>query len=521
MTRLWASFAITTILLCAGAAAALHAWWLLPNHDNEFCLVVAGRILDGGTYMTEFQDPNPPLIMLMNIPPVLAARLTGLDVYTCFSLYVGMLIMAALWASAAPLTACLGCDGGPDGAGVAVTLALCAVVLAFVPGYEFGQREHLFIILFLPFLLWAAARAVAGPARLGGVDLALIVAGAIGSMMKPFFLLVPLCLLGLRVAGPEGWRALRDPAVAVFTLVAALYALLIVVLFPAFLEAAVLQRAVYYAWGESWATVIEHTQPAVWPLCLLIVATTLTPTLIPLGPATRSALSHCVVAALACLALAILQKRGLRYHMLPAQQLSLVGLAVVAAAMLPRLRRRHAVALPALTMVAVTGTATAMSLARPYLDLAAMPRSRFQSDPLLSALRDTAPGQPVLLLTGGFLMGFPSVAGVALGASSVGQVLLPGTVTLSRGDAADRARAEALRPRVVGQLVNDLQRFRPTVVAVDRRRARQALPADFDILAYYESDPRFRTEWAAYRLAETVPGWDLYRRDPAGEADQE
>jgi len=517
MRRLWVLLAIATAVVCVAVAVAMHVWWMLPNHDNEFCLVVAERILDGGTYMTDFQDPNPPLIMLMNIPPVLAAQLTGWDIYTCFSIYVGVLILLALWGSARPLAACLG--SGPDASvsGVALAVALCAVVLAFTPGYEYGQREHLFTILFLPFLLWASVRAVSGPTRLTTLDVALIVAGAIGSMMKPFFLLVPLCLLALRVAGPERWRAMRDPAVTVFALVVMLYVLLIVMVFPEFLEAAVLQLAVYSAWGQSWATVIDRAQQAVWPLCLLVVVAMLA----PVRESKRSTLVHCIVAAMACLAIAVAQKRGLRYHMLPAEQLSLAGLAVMAAAMLPRLRRRHALAFPALTMMAMTGTATAMSLTGPYLDLASVPRSRFEGDPLLSALRDRAHGQPVMLLTGGFLMGFPSLAEVELGASSVGQVLLPGTVILSRGNAAERAQAESLRPYVVAQLVNDLQRFRPTIVAVDRRPARQALPADFDILAYYASDPQFRKEWAAYRMVATVSGWDLYRRDKVSGRDDE
>ena len=513
LSRAGDAFAVVGCVGIVGAAVALHVLWLLPNHDNAWYLIAARRMLAGGDYMVDFADPNPPLIMLLNMPPVLLARATGMAAYSCFSLYVGLLILVSLALAARPMAACLAEEGGFTG----VALVACAAVLGLLPGYDFGQREHLFSTLFLPFLFWAAARAVNGPARLGVADVVVVVLGAAGSVIKPFYLLVPGVLFVFRLAGREGWRALGDPAVFVFAGVVGLYGGFVLLAYPSFPEAAALQGAVYAVWDRSWAAVLDSGRDAVAPLVLLAVLAMLAPVRARL----RMALWHCVAGSAACLALALLQKRGWVYHWLPTMQLALFGLAALVSVLLARLRQSRATSAiaagPAFGLLVAIGLASAMLMLRPYGELASTTRARYAADPLFTWLRETVPGRKVMLLTGGFLMGFPEMADVELGASAPGQVLLPGTVQLGMGGPAQRARAAALRPVVVAQLVGDLERFRPDVVAVDRRHAKQALPDDYDVLGFYADDARFRMVWSGYAPAGSVPGWDLYRRKaPAG-----
>jgi hypothetical protein len=94
-------------------------------------------------------------------------------------------------------------------------------------------------------------------------------------------------------------------------------------------------------------------------------------------------------------------------------------------------------------------------------------------------------------------------------------VLLPGAAALARAGAADRAEAARLRAAAIGMALRDLERFRPDVVAVDRREEMQAMPPGFDVLGFYAADPGFQRAWAAYRLVRSIPGWDFYARAPA------
>jgi len=123
-------------------------------------------------------------------------------------------------------------------------------------------------------------------------------------------------------------------------------------------------------------------------------------------------------------------------------------------------------------------------------------------------------GKSVLLLTAGYQFGFPSLAGVTVGAREPGQALLPGVVRLlaQAHTPAQQARADALRQLAVQQLVDDLDRYKPQIVAVDTNHIKQALPDDFDMLRFYDSDAGFRQAWSAYRPLEQIEGWDLYAR---------
>jgi hypothetical protein len=221
---------------------------------------------------------------------------------------------------------------------------------------------------------------------------------------------------------------------------------------------------------------------------------------------------RCLWLASACaLGVAILQKKGWAYQMLPSVEIAAVGFVIAAAAMAPRLR------LPAerlrTAMVLATIGVFGMALAlRPVDEALADTKVRFASQPLIRTLHEFAAGRKVMLLTSGLQEGFPSLAGVQLAARHPGQPMLPGTVRLEAGSQRDRARASALRQVLIGLVLHDMRHYHPDIVAVDRNADKQALPADFDILAWFLADPAFRKAWADYHLVRQAPGWDFYGR---------
>jgi hypothetical protein len=212
--------------------------------------------------------------------------------------------------------------------------------------------------------------------------------------------------------------------------------------------------------------------------------------------------------------LALLQKKGWNYHFLPTMELAEFVLAGTVAAVLPRLGWRPGSQLSAAAVcMAVVAQAGVLAL-RPFEECVfTFTRPRFLATPLVGTLARSFRGDSVLLLTGGFQPGFPSLAGVRLGSRAPGQVLLPGAVRLAEAKAADKSVAATVRSRAIAVAVEDLEHYRPDVVGVDRNAVKQALPEDFDVLAFYLSDPGFRQAWSAYRLTTSIPGWDLYTRD--------
>ena len=75
--------------------------------------------------------------------------------------------------------------------------------IALLPAYSFSQREHLTAVLFLPRLLWFAAREAGWRQPLNTRCLITLLLAAVGVLIKPFFLIVPAILVLLRSAVTE------------------------------------------------------------------------------------------------------------------------------------------------------------------------------------------------------------------------------------------------------------------------------------------------------------------------------
>ncbi|MFT8245516.1 hypothetical protein [Roseomonas sp. BN140053] len=483
-------------------AVALHAVQMMPNHDNGWLLIAAERLLAGGTYRHDFVEPNPPLIIFLNVPAILLARLLGIATYTAFSLYVGGLILLSALLACRFLTVLLKPEGGLTGP----VLIGYVAILALEPGYEFGQREHLFTVLFVPGLLWFALRETGEEGRLDTATLLAIGLASVAVLIKPFYLVLAAALFGLRLFRLRSWRTILDPAAAMLVAAGLLYAATILLAYPEYLEEARMQGQVYFAWDRDWRTVLLASKDAVGALCLALALAALA----PVPARVRTVLLHLALVAAGLLAVALLQKKGWTYHLLPVVEISLIALLLLAAILLPRLAAPPR--LPALVALAAILLETAFLALRPASEVTYAARAHFRDTPLIATLQRLAAGQSYLMLTGGYLWGVPGLIDATLGARGLGQVFLPGAAQLAAGNADSRARAAALYPFVVQELVGDLERFRPAIVAVDRRQHRQGLPESFDILRYYGDAESFRRAWASYRLVESQGGWDFYRR---------
>lgn len=496
---------LASILAVVGAALALHVWWFAPNYDVDWLLIAARRMLDGGSYLSDFDEVTPPLVLVLMAPASALARLSGADPYVLFAILVCLLILLSLWLSTPIVYWCL--SGHP--ATRRVALVGMAVVLALEPGFRFGQREHLMVILLLPGLLWYAAREAGRPSPLTPTAWLCLALAALGLLIKPYYLAIAGVLLLVRLFQTRDWRlALFDAPVGVLAAAVALLALMVAFLFPEYLEEVRLENQTYGGFATGWLHVLVVYQEAIAACCIIALLAEL----VAVPPSTRLVLRCLWLSATCALAIAILQKKGWAYHMLPAVELAGIGLVIVAAALAPRLRlpAERLRAATVLAMIGLFGLALAL---RPVDEALADSKARFAAQPLIKTLQQVAAGQKVMLLTSGLQLGFPSLAGVELGARHPGQPMLAGTVKLETGSERDRARATQLRQVLIGLTLQDIRHYQPDIIAVDRNVDKQALPDDFDVLAWYLTDPAFRRAWAGYRLVKQAPGWDFYARE--------
>lgn len=486
------------IAVLIAAACLAHAGWMLQNHDADWMFIAARRMVMGGHYVRDFNEVTPPMILIVLAPAAAVANLTAYPGYPVFLAYMGLLIAISLLLLRPTLRALLGANPRAD-----LVLVLTAIILTFEPGYEFGQREHVFLVLFLPGLLWYLARDPGQ--RLSPHQWTCLILAAAAVMIKPYYLLVPAVLLGLRFIETRSWRVVLETPSIVFAAAAALYLAVVLLIFPEYLTEARMQENIYFAWNRWWVTVLEFGRDSVAALCLAAAIAWLTPFLAPVGRVLR----RLCVTSLCCVVVVLWQRKGWPYHYLPALEIAAFALAVA----IPALWDRRAGGRPVIAAIALLAAFLAL---RPLQEAIGTTQARYASHPLIRGLHDRAAGQTVMLLTSGMQMGFPSLAGVEVGASHPGQVLLAGVAQLEQGDAAARARAAPLRETGIAMAVADIQRFKPRFIAVDLRAARQGMPDHYDLFGHYMASPTFREVWAGYRLDAHFEGWDLYRRAEGG-----
>ncbi|HTH18332.1 MAG TPA: hypothetical protein VL974_16860, partial [Magnetospirillum sp.] len=139
-------------LLAVLAASMAYRSLQLPNHDASWFAYVAARLQEGVSFYDRFVDPNWPIAAYAMAPAGFLWR-HGVDMGTAIN---GQTHLAA----ALSLLLCVGVlrqSGLPPLRQAGLLLAIAAAELA-LPQTDFGQREHLFIMLLLPYLVLAGLR---------------------------------------------------------------------------------------------------------------------------------------------------------------------------------------------------------------------------------------------------------------------------------------------------------------------------------------------------------------------------
>lgn len=157
------------------------------NHDCALLLQCGEMILDGRVPYIDYVELNSHMAHYIHIPPVLLSRALGTALPGTYAAYILVLTLLS-----SLLVYLLVRRTGSDHSTTTASLAASSVVLlslmAFKNG-DFGQREHLFILAFMPYLLLRLARFGKEPV---GTAVAVLTGAAAGIMalVKPPFLLI-------------------------------------------------------------------------------------------------------------------------------------------------------------------------------------------------------------------------------------------------------------------------------------------------------------------------------------------
>jgi hypothetical protein len=524
------------LALAACGMACLVSLLPAAGHDQMWLLYGARLVRHGAKlYGPEVFETNPPMIFWLSSVPVALAEWLHASETAMGKLCLVLLECAVAWVCLQLLrrgwcTRTGARKGGDLGPAVSNWLVFAFVaVLAVMPARDFGQRDHLLVLLCLPYVFAAVLATCEPDARpLGAWAGAGIGAAALaGIVMKPHQVLIPiavetaLILLRARSMGiRRATRSLLRPELLAMIAAGVAFLLAVHLFAPNYFTQVVpLVRDTYWAFSQ-WPFARLLTEA----IQLHILAAIALGLFFAEGWRRASSLASLLLAAgIASLLAYYLQGTGWYYQQLP----SLTFFALALAVLLVEWTRRRRMTTPAWTpgasvaLAAVALAMTAYAAGFPFTEARSFPIDV----PDASFYDGLPPGAAVTTLstTVDYIMPPIYKFNLTLGERYPLLVMLP---AILRSENPDGGRLKRhLSPERVAELDafqhqamrEDLARWSPQLILVERCQdpavhCQVLEDRHDDLLAWFLRDPGFRAEFAEYRFWKSAGTFDGYVR---------
>jgi hypothetical protein len=483
-----------------------------PWGDQALYLVAAGKVLDGARIGRDVVDVNPPLILWLSEVPVALARAVGILPQSAMQALIGVMTAGVLlWCLALVRPSGERYLAGPLPWAVA---ALLLYVTIIHPWYHIGTREHLLLLLVLPYL-FLAARRLGGRSeapRLQTMSAGLLAVAACGLKPQHLLTLAAVELLLLLRGGIHLRSLVRGETVA-FVAGGIVYCAAIVIAAPDYVTLVIpfayegyLDRS-----RAAWVDLIE-------PIRLLKIGIA-----IALWFALRRISEHraladvFMVAALGATVTYVMQRKGYGYQLVPALAFFHLALGMtVLGAIGPWLRRwfRQPVGPMAAAFALVAALIAGYMYLPGQLQRAATEWTDVRKTARSAIIPHIPAGSTVFMLStavGGIydhLLRHDLQWGSRFTALWMTEALLKRELRTPR--------ELALARWTVDSVVEDLDRYRPSVILVDRCDDVAFPPCldltgpQADLLGWFLRRPTFAAVWARYERRRQIGPYDVW-----------
>jgi hypothetical protein len=479
---------LVVIVLVAVALRAI----VVANADVSWGLVMAEKWLDGARLYVDIIEVNPPATVFLYAVPIVLERVSGARAEIFVDALVFLAVGLSLWLAGRILLAAKLLEPAEK----LPLLTVLAAVLTILPAQTFGEREHIALVVFLPLLAVAAARAVGKSPALPMAILAGI-GGGIAVVIKPHFAGAIVCTAAAAALGARSWRPLFALENWIAAAMLAAYAILVMVAFPHFgSDVLPLVMAVYVPVKAVFVKFIVFVATPIWVATLLVIA------LIKRGAMVKPPFSLLLASSFGFSISYYAQQKGWAYHSYPMLALALIALAL---AFIDRWHRGPVDNSDRLTRIGTALVGAVLAGATFCWMNFAVDRSA-----LAAPIQAIAPHPKMLMIGGDLAVGHPITRQVGgIWVSRVSAQWITGGVWLRRLgetlDPATDARLEAYAGLDRTMLIEDIARNRPDVILI------QLMPG-FDWPAWARVDPALAAELEAYRPYQTVRDVLILRR---------
>ncbi len=314
LSPLGAKVAFWLMTSLAVAVAIYLRTQTLTNHDVAWLLSAAEWLLDRRRMSVDFFEVNPPGAVLIYLP----AAWLGHLLHMSGDLALEVCVFALAGLTNYFVAARLATRDALQQSSAVIATAL-TILLLVAPAHEFAQREHIGLLLLLPWIAMCATPENI-PHRatriLAGIGMALAV------VAKPHFILVPAVLQAVALTRTRKLTSLFSLENLSAGIVLAIYLALVVFAFPDFLTT-VLPRAseVYLPARISLASQLLLPSTTLW----LLIAT-VTIYLRRQKESSTSTADAFLIASATGFLIYLLQGKGSEYHNMPSLFLGLIAL---------------------------------------------------------------------------------------------------------------------------------------------------------------------------------------------------
>ena len=462
------------------------------SHDISWYLISTRWWLDGLPIYDKIFELNPPLAYYLTAIPVWISGVVGLPSIAVYKAFVFVLIAVSLMMSWALL---LRSSTIPTLLR-RTFLGVAAIGLVLLPIGDFGQRDHLFTIFFLPFLVMSLLDDPPSRAHRA----AIATWALLGVALKHYFLLLPLLILIYKAFAA---RSLRPALRVEFVLPAALliaYVVASYILHPAYFDSVVPRTLqLYGAFDSPFSDMLVRSNTLIAVLAFALV-------LMALTPQKNHSTALVILVGAGAIAVYLIQSKGWNYQRIPANLY--VVLAVTWAAASLALARQHW--WPMMPAALAIGVLLVPALkAGPYTNIFAT-----RAAPYFKCPPDQRSFQ---IFSSTVSSGFPlaNLAQAEPANRAPTLWLFPGASYLlsQTENPAEQAEYSAVLNDARAMVLDDFFRTRPQVVIVDTSPNKAYFNgAAFDYLAYFQQVDAFSTAWNAYQHQGRVGNYDIYTR---------
>ncbi|HEX6957235.1 MAG TPA: hypothetical protein VF194_04550 [Ferrovibrio sp.] len=482
------------------------------NHDTAVLLYIAKVWLNGGTLYVDAIDINTPLVFVLHLLPEALAKLTGIPGTTMLVALLGLGIAGSFltcrWVLAASL------DPAHATADALLPLLLLFILVVF-PGDTFTQREHIMLVLSMPYLLVASGRA-GGEKLSRRIRITTGILAGLGFAMKPYFLGIPF-LVELYVLSQCGLRrSLADPAPWSVLAVCIAHALFAIIVTPEYFTIVWPIATGFYSEVSNWSSIdlalSANLGPPTFILPLLGIAAFF---------AVRSDMARVMfLAGIGGLISAYAQHKGWPYHALPSQAYTLLLTGVIVAHVMDHVvwpRRgdsRPAKLFAAALMMLVFYQQVLHN--RPFdnqLDYRGSVLER-----LLHIVQQETRNDRILILSPGIYPIFPLInyANLHLTMRFESMWLIQGAYAECRELAPLYNPPEAMSPAeafVFRTVAEDFYKKKPSLLIIDNVPGIPRCQGDeFSYLDYFSRNPLFAKRFEDYEKIMDYDRYTIYRR---------